>query len=87
MALNQHDWVSKMPLVEFTINLSINSSTGFTPFELTYGFLPHFLPFPPEKLRFRRVAEFVQTAQATLEMAHDAIIKAHISLMYHANHK
>lgn len=39
---DQKDWVSKLPLVEFALNSSINSSTGFAPFELTYGYMPRF---------------------------------------------
>jgi hypothetical protein len=38
--LNQTDWVDKIPLVEFTINLNISSLTGFAPFKLNYGFMP-----------------------------------------------
>lgn len=87
VAPDQRDWVSKIPLVEFAINSSINSSTGFAPFELTYGFMPRFIPFPPERLRFRGVAEFAQTARATLEMAHDAIIEARVASTYHANQR
>jgi hypothetical protein len=37
---NQTNWVDKIPLVEFTINSNISSSTGFAPFELNYGFMP-----------------------------------------------
>lgn len=85
VAPDQRNWVSRIPLVEFAINSSINSSTGFAPFELIYGYMPRFLPFPPERLRFRGVAEFAQTARATLEMAHDAIIEARVSSTYHAN--
>ncbi|KIK21552.1 hypothetical protein PISMIDRAFT_12178 [Pisolithus microcarpus 441] len=29
-----------MPMVEFAINSSISSSTGFAPFELNYGYMP-----------------------------------------------
>ena len=37
---NQHDWVEKVPMVEYAINSSISSSTGFVPFELNYGHMP-----------------------------------------------
>jgi hypothetical protein len=37
---NQTNWVDTIPLVEFTINSNISSSTGFAPFELNYGFMP-----------------------------------------------
>ena len=37
---NQHDWVEKVPMVKYAINLSISSSMGFMPFELNYGHIP-----------------------------------------------
>ena len=37
---NQTDWVDKLPLMEFAINLNISSLTGFAPFELNYGYMP-----------------------------------------------
>ena len=37
---DQRDWAEKVPMVEFAINLSVSGSTGFAPFELTYGYMP-----------------------------------------------
>jgi hypothetical protein len=37
---DQSDWVDRLPMVEFMMNLSINESTGFAPFELMYGAMP-----------------------------------------------
>ncbi|TDL13788.1 hypothetical protein BD410DRAFT_708336, partial [Rickenella mellea] len=37
---DQTDWPEKLPMVEFALNSSINSSTGFAPFELNYGIMP-----------------------------------------------
>ena len=37
---DQKDWAEKVPMVEFTINSSMSGSTGFAPFELTYGYMP-----------------------------------------------
>ena len=34
---DQPDWAEKVPMVEYALNLSISSSTGFAPFELNYG--------------------------------------------------
>jgi len=37
---DQKDWIEKVPMVEFAINSSMSGSTGFAPFELTYGYMP-----------------------------------------------
>ena len=37
---NQRDWSDKCPMVEFTINTSINATTGYTPSELNYRYMP-----------------------------------------------
>lgn len=42
MNYQQDNWVSLLPLAEFSYNNSIHSSTKHTPFESTYGFHPRF---------------------------------------------
>jgi hypothetical protein len=37
---DQRDWVEKSPLIEFTINSSINSAMGLVPFEINSGYMP-----------------------------------------------
>jgi hypothetical protein len=37
---DQRDWVYHIPMVEFAINSSISASTGYTLFELNYGYVP-----------------------------------------------
>lgn len=44
----QKDWVSKLPMVEFALNSSINQSTGYAPFELVYGDMPRMVTSIPE---------------------------------------
>jgi hypothetical protein len=72
-------------MIEFALNSSVNSSTGFAPFELTYGYLPRITPFPTEDIKYPGVKEFAQRVRVNLEMAHDAIIEARVSATYHAN--
>ena len=36
---NQKDWLGKCPMVEFTINSSVNVTTGYTPFKLNQGYM------------------------------------------------
>jgi hypothetical protein len=71
--------------VEFALNSSVNSSSGFAPFELTYGYLPRLTPFPLNDIKYRGVKEFAQRARANLEIAHDAIIEACIIATFQAN--
>jgi len=37
---DQKDWITKIDMVEFTINLSISGTTGYAPFELNGGYMP-----------------------------------------------
>src|ERR1700677_1298572 len=67
------------------LNSSINSSSGFAPFELNYGYMPRIPPFPSDDIKYRGVKEFAQRARANIKMAHDAIIEAHVSATYQAN--
>jgi hypothetical protein len=84
---DQKDWFTRIPLVEFALNSSINSSSGFAPFELNYGYMPRLVPFPTDDIKYRGVKEFAQRARANLEIAHDAIIEARVTATYQANRK
>ena len=85
VSADQRDWFPRIPLVEFALNSSINSSSGFAPFELNYGYMPRLIPFPSDDIKFRGVKEFAQRARANLEIAHDAIIEARVVTTYQAN--
>ncbi|RXW11870.1 hypothetical protein EST38_g13985 [Candolleomyces aberdarensis] len=41
---DQRGWVKALPKVRFDIMNSVNSSTGFSPFQLKSGFSPHVIP-------------------------------------------
>ena len=78
---DQKDWVTKVPMVEFVINSSISSSTGFAPFELNYGHMPRIMERvgkgkPSEA---PRVQTFVHQVLENLAMAHDTIIESRIT--------
>jgi hypothetical protein len=79
------DWVPRIPLTEFALNSSINNSSGFAPFELSYGYMPRLAPFPTHDIKYRGVEEFAQRARANLKMAHDAIIEARVHSTYQVN--
>ncbi|KIK12982.1 hypothetical protein PISMIDRAFT_18316 [Pisolithus microcarpus 441] len=84
---DQQDWAEKLLMVEFAINSSISSSTGFAPFELTYRYLPRSLPNIEEQSAATApgVTSFVRRVRENLAMAHDAIIKACVVQTHHTN--
>lgn len=84
---DQSDWYTKLPMVEFAINSSVNKSTGFTPFELNYGYIPTLrglLDRVPTSFK-PGVRHYAEKAQSHLLTAHDAIIAARVSQTYQAN--
>ncbi|KIM62665.1 hypothetical protein SCLCIDRAFT_24745 [Scleroderma citrinum Foug A] len=84
---DQKDWAEKVPMVEFTINSSVSSLTGFAPFELTYRYMPRMAQVEHE--RAPKVApgvqSFVHQARHNLSMALDAIIKSRMIQTHHTN--
>jgi hypothetical protein len=81
---DQSDWVERLPMVEFAINSTISESTGFAPFELTYGSIPRIInqidPTP-----FDGVCAFADKALTNLAIAHDSIIASRSYQAHYAN--
>jgi hypothetical protein len=75
----------QIPLTEFALNSSINNSSGFAPFKLNYGYMPRLTPFPTHNIKYHGVEEFAQQARVNLEVAHGAIIEAHVHSTYQTN--
>jgi hypothetical protein len=68
---DQLDWPKHLPMTEFTINSSMSASTGFAPFELTYGYLPRESPHSLEYrtlLTTRGTWSFVPTTRLSLHV-------------------
>jgi hypothetical protein len=84
---NQRDWAYHLPMVEFAINSSITSSTGFAPFELNYGYVPRMTNVTGEIPEYAGVRDFINLALANIAMAHDAIIESRVRATYQANKK
>ncbi|KAJ3543853.1 hypothetical protein NM688_g5811 [Phlebia brevispora] len=82
---DQSDWVDHLPMVEFAINSSISSSTGFAPFELNYGVMLKMVPALELETAIPGVRRFAQRTLDNLMMAHDAIIESHVIQTHHAN--
>ena len=74
---DQQDWVLKIPMTEFAINSSVNKSTGFAPFELTYRYILQMMLSIPTS-EFKGVHKFAQRAIDNLQAAHNAIIMSHV---------
>ncbi|KIK81967.1 hypothetical protein PAXRUDRAFT_37112, partial [Paxillus rubicundulus Ve08.2h10] len=73
------DCVMKIPLVKFTVNLSISVSMGFVPFELNFRYMPTFVTMPPG------VQHFIQEVIKNLSQAHNAITTSCVTQVHHEN--
>ncbi|GJE91950.1 chromo domain-containing protein [Phanerochaete sordida] len=82
---DQTDWVDKLPMVEFALNSSVNSSTGYAPFELVQGTMPRMVHQLPKENHVPGAKAFVERAVLNLCAAHDAIIDSRIHQTHHAN--
>jgi Integrase zinc binding domain len=84
---DQQDWAQKCPMVEFTLNSNVSSTTGFTPFELNSGYMPRIgIPLANDT-KFTGVRQFVQQARTNLLAAHDVIVENRVSQTFHVNKK
>ncbi|THU77096.1 hypothetical protein K435DRAFT_583437, partial [Dendrothele bispora CBS 962.96] len=82
----QHDWLIKIPIVEFALNCSISETTGFAPFELNYGYVPSMLfEVHTQESLPAGIGAFGIQAMQNLFDAHDAIIEARVWQTYQAN--
>jgi hypothetical protein len=84
---DQLDWASKLAPVEFAINSSVSSSTGYSPFELNYGYLPDSTGFFKSVSGSPGVRQFAEQARWSLLDAHDHIIAARIQQTHQANQR
>ena len=74
---SQKDWVSKLPGIEFAINLARSESTGYAPFFLNTGRLPRVMVWDavgPEE--YLGVRSFTQKVKNAVMAAHDSILMA-----------
>src|SRR5271170_4813404 len=81
---DQLDWLTHLPMVEFALNSSVNTSTGFTPFELTYGLIPRTIQ-SVGRSEFAGVQDFVDNARDMVVRAHDALIESRVEQTHQAN--
>jgi hypothetical protein len=81
---DQLDWPKHLPMTEFAISSSVSASTGFAPFELTYGYLPRIIQSVGESL-FSGVQDFADNVRDMVIRAHNAIIASRVNQTHQAN--
>jgi hypothetical protein len=73
-------------MVEFTLNSTISSLSGFAPFDLNYGYMPNLnLGITPEPSSVPGVKQFVSCALQNLADVHNALIESRVRQMHNAN--
>jgi hypothetical protein len=83
---DQLDWPRHLPMTNFAINSSVSASTGFAPFELTYGYLPRIIQSMGES-SFAGVQDFTNNMRDMVIRAHDAIIASRVNQTHQANQR
>ena len=84
---DQKNCTDKCPMVEFALNSSVSTTTGFTPFKLNEGYMPQIRMPMSLDTTFKGVKQFTLQVKWDLMVAHDAIIGNHVQQMFHANKK
>ena len=84
---DQKNWADKCPMVEFALNSSVSTTTGFALFKLNQGYMPQIRMSTSFDTTFKGVKQFALQAKWDLMAAHDAIIVNHIQQTFHANKK
>jgi hypothetical protein len=82
---DQSNWVALLPLAEFVLNSCRSDSTGFAPFELTYGFMPCTLNMFNVSDVSPGVCQFPDNALDNVMFAHDLIIESRVNQTHFAN--
>lgn len=76
LATNQHDWVQKIPDIEFAFNSAPIAPHKLSPFEITKGYLPNTFPCFWDDVDVPAAATFAEKARQNLLIATDAIIES-----------
>ena len=76
ISYHQDDWVSLLPLAEFTFNNTVNASTGFTPFFVNSGSHPRFEYLTPSEELVPAVEDRLETMRSTHNQLRVSLTKA-----------
>ena len=80
---NQRDWVQKLPLIEFAMNIARSETTGFAPFFLNSGMMPRAMIWDA-KSEYPGITSARHMKDAIMA-AHDAILQARVKQTRVAN--
>lgn len=85
---NQKDWVTKLPAIEFAINLARFESTGYAPFFLNTGRMPRPMIWDRASSdEYPGVRIYAQKVKAAIMAAHDSVIAARVKQTRDANRR
>ena len=82
---DQKNWSEKCSMAEFTINSSINTTTGYAPFEHNYGYMPQSGQHISMNTIFKVVKQFTQQALWNLIDMHDTILEHRVMQVHYSN--
>ena len=72
----QNDWMDKLPAIEFALNNSISSTTGFTPFYLAFGYVPREVPGDWDVEETGQTRDLIREISNNLSVAREAAFEA-----------
>ena len=81
----QDDWITLLPLAEFTYNNTTHASTGHTPFFANYGRHPAFDPRIPTETQVPQAEDRITTLERTLEQLKQHLQRAKEKYKYYAD--
>ncbi|CAG7852966.1 Transposon Ty3-I Gag-Pol polyprotein AltName: Full=Gag3-Pol3; AltName: Full=Transposon Ty3-2 TYA-TYB polyprotein; Contains: RecName: Full=Capsid protein; Short=CA; AltName: Full=p24; Contains: RecName: Full=Spacer peptide p3; Contains: RecName: Full=Nucleocapsid protein p11; Short=NC; Contains: RecName: Full=Ty3 protease; Short=PR; AltName: Full=p16; Contains: RecName: Full=Spacer peptide J; Contains: RecName: Full=Reverse transcriptase/ribonuclease H; Short=RT; Short=RT-RH; AltName: Full=p55; Contains: Re len=81
---HQRDWATKLPAIEFAMNLARSVSTGYSPFFLNYGQMPRSMLTTDETV-YPGVRKRALEIREAILSAHDAILSARVKQTSEAN--
>ena len=72
-------------MAEFTINSSVNTTTGYAPFDLNYGYMPRSGQHISTNTTFKGVKQIAQQVLWNLINMHNAILEHRVMQMHYSN--
>jgi len=82
----QKDWVTRLPAIEFAINLARSESMGYSPFFLNTGRMPRTMIWDaPSSDEYPSVKAYAQRMKLALTAAHNALLTARVKQTVQAN--